>query len=221
MIGAEQAIEVARRYSKASTERLWAMAHALAKIEINFVLGDVVECGVWRGGHLIMARKLTPHRRCWGYDTFTGMTRPTMLDEHRSGNDRLHALTRWKASKADGLKWNAASVDEVRGYFEIEGVADADLVRLIAGDVADTLREPSNLPRAIALLRLDTDWHDSTKVELEVLYPLLQPGGVMIVDDYGHWQGARKAVDDYFAHLSRKPQIRQIDYTAIMVVKED
>jgi hypothetical protein len=84
------------------------------------------------------------------------------------------------------------------------------------GMVEDTLKnEP--LPERIAILRLDTDFYESTKIELELLYPRLAPGGVLIVDDYGLWQGSKKAVDEYFG--DKPPLLMPIDYTARYAIK--
>jgi len=75
-------------------------------------------------------------------------------------------------------------------------------------------------PAPIALLRLDTDWYESTKHEMVHLFPLLREGGVLIVDDYGHWQGARKAIDEYLAEHARREYLRRIDYTGRLLVKQ-
>jgi O-methyltransferase len=174
----------------------------------------VVECGVWKGGNIILARKLSPERTCWLYDTFDGMTEPTELDISRKG---VLALKSYRKKERRGDKWCAASVDEVRANLQEMGVLDEDRLRFVVGKVEDTLRVEANLPEQIALLRLDTDWYASTKVELEVLYPRLSPGGYLIVDDYGHWAGARKAVDEYFGRNG--PKLKRIDYSAVKLVK--
>lgn len=70
------------------------------------------------------------------------------------------------------------------------------------------------------MLRLDTDWYESTKIELELLYPLLQKGGILIIDDYGHFKGCGKAVDEYFSKFRTKPRLHYIDYTCRMIIKE-
>jgi predicted O-methyltransferase YrrM len=91
-------------------------------------------------------------------------------------------------------------------------------VRFVEGDVVQSLKIESNLPESISVLRLDTDWYESTRAELEVLYPRLSPGGVLIIDDYGHWGGAKKAVDEYFRGRP-KPLLQYTDYTGRMGVK--
>jgi len=90
-------------------------------------------------------------------------------------------------------------------------------IHLIKGKVEDTV--PQHAPEKIALLRLDTDWYESTKHELVHLYPRLVPNGVLIIDDYGHWQGAREAVDEYFAGQKFKPLLNRLDYTGRLVIK--
>lgn len=199
-------------YTKSSVARLAAMAGAIRSIDREGILGDIVECGIWRGGNIILARILSPGRICWLYDTFNGMTRPRSIDRTRSGGS---ALEKYIRKTEHGQFWAAASVGEVRGIFDHMGVLNDDRLIFIEGDVEVTLKDPENVPDKIALLRLDTDWHDSTKIELEVLYPKLVPGGYLIVDDYGHWMGARKAVDDYLGSIPRTP----IDYTAILIRK--
>ena len=204
-------VEIARRYSKASEARLLAMEASLRSLDLRGVDGDVVECGVWRGGHIVLARLTSPLRRCWLYDTFTGMTEPGPHDMKVSGNKP-------PPGKALSKKWTMASLDEVVENLRREGVYDRDKLRFVIGDVCMTLRDGA-VPDKIALLRLDTDWYESTKKELEVLWPRLVPGGVLIVDDYGHWMGARKAVDEYLCRADRE-RLTQIDYTAVMLTKE-
>ena len=94
-----------------------------------------------------------------------------------------------------------------------------DQIRFVKGDVCETLKDHNNLPNEISVLRLDTDWYESTKIELDYLYPLLAKKGVLIVDDYGHWAGARKAVDEYFVDKEYKPLFNVVDYTCRTAIK--
>jgi hypothetical protein len=190
-------------YTKSSPERLTAMARACEQIDAEGVPGDVVECGVWRGGNIILARFYCPDRMCWLFDTFEGMANRSEWDVSRSGI-------------MVGVGKSAVSVEDVTENLRITGTFDSRKLRFVKGMVEDTLRDAGNLPERIALLRLDTDWYHSTKIELEVLWPRLAPGGIMIVDDYGHWRGAKKAVDEYF---DGKVLFTTIDYTAVMTVK--
>lgn len=199
-------IDTVLKYTKGTRERVAAMVDALTELDAQDVPGDVVECGVWSGGNIILSRLVSPKRICWLYDTFHGMTEPGQYDVKASGHP---------APK--GKNWDWVSVEEVRGNLELEHVLDDDYLRFVEGPVEQTLLVESNLPEWIALLRLDTDWYQSTKMELEILYPRLVPGGVLIVDDYGHWAGCRKATNDYFAEDALR--LEWLDYTAVMMRK--
>jgi O-methyltransferase len=205
-------------YTMTSPERIWAMFSACEYIDKAKIEGDVVECGVWRGGNMILAKKthqLVPlSRKFWLYDTFAGMSEPTKHDRSFAGP--LASSMMAKYAKPTHSEWCYASLEDVKANFEKFRVLD-DSVKFIKGKVEDTLKIAENRPEKIALLRLDTDWYESTKAELEVLYPRLQAGGVCIIDDYGHWQGARKAVDEYFK--GQAILFHRIDYTARMFVK--
>jgi O-methyltransferase len=201
-------------YTKSTYERLAAMLDAVLSVNENLIRGDIVECGVWRGGNIMLARRFAPDRVCWLYDTFAGMTKPQAVDVTSSGRP---AEDSYRVKTEAGRRWAAASVEEVRGFLEETDTLDDSKLRFVIGDVEQTLLDAKNLPDQIAVLRLDTDWYASTRVELEVLYPLLMPGGVLIVDDYGHWAGCKKAVDDYFG--KDMPPMTWIDYTAIQIVK--
>lgn len=179
------------------------MAKACQRIDNDGIQGDIVECGVWRGGNIILARFYCPDRVCWLFDTFEGMANRSEWDVGRSG------------IKIDVGK-SAVSVEEVTENLRVTGTFDASKLRFVKGAVEDTLLDERNLPDKIALLRLDTDWYQSTKIELEILWPRLVSGGILIVDDYGHWLGARKAVDEYF---NGAVPFNQIDYTAVMAMK--
>jgi hypothetical protein len=205
-------------YTMTSVERQWAVIRAIAYLNANRIPGDIVECGVWRGGNMLIAKALSEGaplpRRFYLYDTFTGMSAPSDADVSLSGEPADKTFR--ERQRPDRTDWVYAALDDVRGNFRDAGLLD-DAVVFIKGKVEDTLRQEANLPKSIALLRLDTDFYESTKAELEALYPRLVPGGVMIIDDYGHWQGARKAVDEYFRDAH--PLLVRIDYTARLLVK--
>ena len=201
----DEAVKIAAPYSKCSVTRLMAFGKALLELDAQRIEGDVVECGVWQGGGVVLARLLSPNRVVWLYDTFTGMANPSEHDRTRKG----HVVPEGKS---------AASIAEVVEVLISTGVMDDACIRVVEGRVEDTLLDPVNVPSKIALLHLDTDWYKSTKKEIEVLWPRVQRKGVLIVDDYGHWIGAKRAIDEYFAPPWDYKKII-IDYTAIMMVK--
>ena len=118
--------------------------------------------------------------------------------------------------KLSGRVWAYGSLDEVRRNLGSTGYPD-QYISFIEGKVEDTI--PTNVPDRISLLRLDTDWYESTRHELQHLYPRLSPGGVLIIDDYGQWAGARKAVDEYVEDKKLKILLHRIDYTGRIAVK--
>jgi O-methyltransferase len=112
--------------------------------------------------------------------------------------------------------WCYAALDEVRRNVGEMGYPGEKL-HFVQGKVEDTI--PGSAPEQIALLRLDTDWYESTRHELIHLYPRLSAGGVLIVDDYGHWQGSRRAVDEWIAQAGVRILLNRIDYTGRVAVK--
>jgi hypothetical protein len=114
--------------------------------------------------------------------------------------------------------WCIASIEDVQENFSSVGYP-SHLVHYVKGDVEETLKMPENLPDQVALLRLDTDWYASTKKELDILFPRLVKGGVCLIDDYGHWEGARRAVDEYLMENELFPLMHVTDYTGRVFVK--
>lgn len=218
-------IEAARPYTLTSAARLQALIDAVRYCIERGVPGAFAECGVWRGGS-VLAMLLTlqdlgvDDRDVLLYDTFEGMTQPGELDTSPFDPP---ALDTWRAAeRAASVPWpeyfdpETFHEDAVRQLLLATGYPE-ERIRLIPGPVEETL--PAEAPDALALLRLDTDWYQSTRHELEHLYPRLSPGGVLIVDDYGHWDGARRAVDEYFAIRARPLLLTRVDYTARIAVK--
>lgn len=208
-----------RRFTMTSPERVAALCQAIAHVERERLPGAVVECGVWRGGSMMAAalallRLGSTCRPLYLFDTFTGMPPPAAVDRDFRGRPADELL---RAAGPEGEIVRArCGLYEVRADVGGTGYPWEKLI-FVPGRVEDTL--PREAPDAIAVLRLDTDWYRSTDHELETLYPRLVPGGVLIIDDYGHWQGARQAVDDYFARRGEPVQLHRIDYTGRIVIK--
>ena len=206
-------------FSMTSQERLLATVNATEYVIHNEIPGAIVECGVWRGGNMVAASLTLLHlkaqRPLFLFDTFTGMTAPTDADKDASGAKAEIEYLNYKQRAAEP-QWCEASVDEVRRNLSTTGYPE-HLATLVEGPVEKTL--PSHELKAIAFLRLDTDWYESTRHELQHLYPLVSKGGVIAIDDYGHWQGARRAVDEYLSSNGIKCLLHRIDYTAREFVK--
>jgi hypothetical protein len=158
--------------------------------------------------------ELGERRRLHLFDTFSGMPSPTDVDRDLTGTAAARLLA--AEDRATGSTWAASPLADVQRNLLGTGYP-AELVEFVAGRVEETL--PTRAPERIAVLRLDTDWYESTRHELEHLYPRLAAGGVLIVDDYGHWQGARRAVDEYLAATGARLFLSRIDYTGRLAVK--
>ena len=207
-------------YTMTSVERGYSLFKAVEYIVKNKIPGNLVECGVWKGGSCMLIAKTLmlfgdSSRKIYLYDTYEGMPKPTKEDVI-SWNGRS-VLEKWEEDKS-GTKDNfgswAVGLEEVRTNVYSTAYPE-DLFVFIPGDVAVTLKEIK--PDEISLLRLDTDWYASTVEELETLYPLLVNKGILIIDDYGHFDGARKAVDEYFKN--RPVLLNRIDCTGRIGVK--
>jgi hypothetical protein len=203
-----------------SPERIVGLIRAIDYVSQQHIPGDIVECGVWRGGSMYAAAKsLLRHndvdRRLWLYDTFGGMSEPTSVDIDLCGRTADELMRRDDPADRFGV-WCISRLEEVRRTIASSGYS-LEKVNFIAGPVEETL--PKERPSKIALLRLDTDWYQSTRCELEHLFPLLVDGGVLIIDDYGHWQGCREAVDEYFHNHDVQMHLVRLDYTGRIGIK--
>lgn len=203
-----------------STERMYALYKAVEYVVEANIPGDFAECGVWRGGSVMLIASTLlgrgrTDRKIFLYDTFDGMSAPTEADQDMEGRTAETMLATDNKS-LDSLMWSYAPLDHVKANVTSVGYP-ADRFVFVQGKVEETI--PATLPGPLALLRLDTDWYESTRHELEQLYPLLVPGGVLIIDDYGHWKGSRQAVDEYFSVAGRKILLNRVDYTGRIGIK--
>jgi hypothetical protein len=204
-------IEICSNYSMISRERLMANINAVRDVQRKQIPGCIVECGVWKGGSLlsmILAAENEPSlqmREFHAYDTFEGMTPPTHLDKDLNGYDAHTLLAKDPfircISHLDEVQRNISSHTSIVPNYHV-------------GDIVKTIEVPS----PIAVLRLDTDWYESTKFELETFYPHVSPGGYVIIDDYGHWKGCKQAVDEFLA-LNPGITLTTIDYTGRYFIK--
>jgi O-methyltransferase len=207
-------------YTMTSPEKIVGLANAVRYVAARRIPGDMVECGVWRGGSAMVAARTfcesgDTTRTIHLFDTFAGMTNPGPQDRRYDGTAANLLLKRDRDRTASGY-WCIADEHDVRQNLAKSGYP-ANQIRLIVGDVTETI--PAEAPGSIALLRLDTDWYASTRHELEHLYDRVSPGGVVIIDDYGHWQGSRRAVDEFLSTLTAVPLMTRLDFDGRMWIK--
>jgi hypothetical protein len=174
------------------------------------IAGDVVECGVWKGGSAMVSAStlLTlgdTSRSLYLYDTYEGMPESSEMDITYHGQSAEELRTRLHD---DEDSWNFAPVEEVRANLLATGYPE-DRLNLVVGKVEETI--PATVPERISILRLDTDFYESTRHELHHLFPRLARGGVLIVDDYDFWKGAKQATDEYFAEAGIKMLLHRMD----------
>jgi hypothetical protein len=150
-------------------------------------------------------------RNLYLFDTFEGMSEPTANDLDYSGKDAMTLLAEQPRFKCDG-----APLESIRKVLHDTGYPK-ERIHFVQGKVEETI--PVSSPESISLLRLDTDWYESTKHELVHLFPRLARNGVIIIDDYGHWKGCRQACDEYFLQNRVPILLNRVDYTGRIALK--
>lgn len=211
-----ETIRRVRRHTMTSPARLASLIDGVEHVLAAGVPGAFVECGVWRGGSMMavaltLLRNGADDRDLYLFDTFAGMTEPTAEDVDSAYDG--YSLRRMFQRRTN---WSGVPASEVAAAMASTGYP-MERVHLVEGPVEETL--PSAAPDPIALLWLDTDWYRSTQHEMEHLYPRLTAGGVLVLDDYGHYEGARRAVDEYFAAHGDPLLLHRVDYTGRIAVK--
>jgi len=204
-------------FTMTSPRRVAALCRAVRHVVRSGIGGAIVECGVWRGGSMMAAARTLlalgeADRDLYLFDTFGGMTAPGAEDVLFTGEPAAELLRSPLGERIAAR----AGLDDVRGNVLGTGYPSGR-VHFVEGPVEDTV--PRHAPERIALLRLDTDWYASTRHELEHLYPRLAPGGVLIVDDYCAWLGARQATDEYLDRNAVRLLLHPIDDTGVIAVK--
>ncbi len=209
-----------KKLTMTSPDNMYALYSAVKYLTTANIDGDIVECGVWKGGSMLLCAKTISKynfvpRNLYLYDTFRGMSEPDNVDV--SLKSAQAALKYWKKKKNINYNsWCYATLEEVKKVFSRTEYPQ-ELLHFIKGKVEDTI--PADVPSKIALLRLDTDWYTSTYHELKYLYPKLVKGGVLIIDDYRAWKGSKEAVDKYFTERNIKMLLLGIDSSAVIGIK--
>ncbi|RPH51033.1 MAG: macrocin O-methyltransferase [Desulfobacteraceae bacterium] len=213
-------IERVRPYTITSLERIYVLIESVQYILRNDIKGDFLECGVYKGGSMmtialtLMAEGVRD-RELYFFDTFEAIPAPDERDIDLWGTPALERFPKDKNSDVNSI-CDTASLASVKQAMVLTGYP-MERIHFIKGLVENTI--PEKAPESIALLRLDTDWYQSTIHELTHLYPNVTPKGIIIVDDYGHYKGAREAVDEYFQKNKMMPFLHRIDYTGRLIIK--
>ena len=209
-------IKLGMQYSMASWERLYANINSIKYLVNSQIEGAIVECGVWRGGSMLtMLETLKQYsvinRDIYLYDTFTGMSTP-------SKEDGIFAHEKFKELQTgeDKSNWCCADLNDVKSTINLSEYPNEKL-HYVKGKIEDTV--PGTIPDKISLLRLDMDWYSPTIHALTYLYPKVQSGGVIILDDYGHWDGCKQAVDRFVEENDVNLLLNRIDYTGRIAIK--
>jgi O-methyltransferase len=205
-----------------SKENIEFIISAINYLNKNKIQGDYAETGVWRGGLSILSYQIFNHlsnikRNFFLYDTFEGMPKPSKFDKKRNKNSK-DVLGKWKKSLSTDEGWNYASINDVKkNIINHCGKNSIKRFKMIKGKVENTLKIKNNLPKRISLLRLDTDFYNSTKAELKYLFNIVSDGGIIIFDDYSNWFGAKKVIDKFFK--DKKYFLIKIDNNSRFIIK--
>ncbi len=211
----ENLINLSKKFSMTTEIRMWALLNSLKKVNADNVEGDIVECGIWKGGNIILVKNFLEinnmNRNIFCYDTFEGMHETNEFDKEISTN-----LDASEIIKGDNYFVCKSTLEETKKNIE-SNVKNLNHVNFIKGKVEETLLKKENLPEKISICRLDTDYYSSTKTELDILYPRISKGGILIIDDYGHWSGSKKAVDEFFN--KDFVMMHYVDYACRLIIK--
>lgn len=213
-------IKLVQPYTMTSVERIYSLLQTVEYVTKNNIPGSFVECGVWKGGSVIaLTKKLLSlnitDRNLYLFDTFEGMTKPGDIDKLPSGRMALEKFNKFSINESSS-NWCNASLTEVKEAVLNIGY-EKTMIHFIKGKVEDTI--PKYAPERISILRLDTDWYESTKHELEHLFPRLSDKGILIIDDYSHWLGAKKATDEFISENNICLFLSRIDTAGCIAVK--
>lgn len=201
---------------------------AIKHIHQHNIPGALVECGVQSGKQQkiwlsYLCEVGSFDREIWLYDTFTGLTAPgiedyaSVINSTNYTNEQLFET--WKSFQEGNINtWCYEPLEAVKNSLAGYNYPD-NMIKYVVGDVLETLKITDNIPERIAFLRLDTDWYESTKIEMNVLFPKLTSGGILVLDDYFWWEGQKKAVDEYLKTNKIRCTIKKVGTHSAFLVK--
>jgi len=197
LMSALSIIQKIKPFTCTSDERINNLISLIKKVDDRGIEGSLVECGVWKCGMVGLMSLCSYNRKIFGFDSFEGMPEPSSIDGPSSSGWRGQLLV---------------SLDEAEKNLSVIGATNVNLVKGLFDKTLPAYKK--NLGK-IAILRLDGDWYESTMTCLNELYDLVEPGGYVIIDDYGHWAGCKKATDEF--RMSRRicNSLVHTDYTEV------
>lgn len=211
--------ETINEISLSSSPNKWSLIQSLKHIQENNIEGDIVETGVFKGANLVLINNFLNRsnieKKIYAYDTYAGQPEPSNLDYDLKGKSMIDKFSDFKKKNITPV---FCSLEDVKKNIKKYSPFDYDKIIFIKGKVEETLNSEKNIPQQISLLRLDTDFYESIKKSLDILYPRLSKGGVLIIDDYGHFKGAQTAVDNYFKD-KKNIWMHRVDYTCRLIIK--
>jgi len=210
---AREAIALVESHTMLSYQRLVTLWQQVRYLDRAGIQGALIECGTWKGGAAAMMalahrQSGTPHRELHLFDSFEGLPEPDRAHDGdmavQYAGARASGILRSIGKCVGALEDNRHAVGAIAKY-------PASLTHFHVGWFQETLRALPAGVADIALLRIDGDWYESTKICLDVLFPQVVSGGIVVIDDYGKWSGCRKAVDEFMARLPRPLLLNHID----------
>ena len=209
-------INKALQYALCTQPNLWSLIQSIKYISDKNIMGDFVECGVFKGGSLglmsLYAEIYKINCNIYGYDTFEDGFFNSALSEKDITIKNKKALPEKKTNNIYPTK------REVEKILKTFSSNEKYFPKLIQGDILKTLKVEKNIPTKISLLRMDTDLYLTTKLQLEILYPRLEKGGVLHIDDYGMCPGVKAAVDEYF--INQNIWFHRVDLSCRLLIKD-
>jgi len=206
-------LEQVRDYTMLSIERLYDLYLTVNYLNAAKITGDILEIGTWRGGALALAllSDTTESRKVIGFDTFDGHAAPNE-DEYDVRADNMRK--RWDSVTARGAKMAFADFDECNAFLHRIASRNINRYEIIKGDVKETALNFPDTP--LSILRVDCDWYPESLFSLEKFWPMLKVGGFLILDDYGHHSGQKRAFHTFF---NWPVKYTHVDYSCITIQK--
>jgi O-methyltransferase len=207
-----RALKLVEPYTMVGLPRLLNAYELVERAEAKGLRGAIVECGVFKGGSAaMMTMASSPQRKVWLFDSFEGLPEPTVEDGQKAVDYSGHRVT----GALEPIGQCVGPLDVVKELFFDKLKLAASRLEIRQGWFQETLPAAKHEIGPIAVLRLDGDWYDSTRVCLENLYDLVIAGGFVIIDDYGYWEGCRRAVDEFLAARKLDVQLHVVDDSGV------